>query len=169
MRNHPPVLARSVLFLIIMLFASAPVAADSECLEFVGRWPFGGAEGIAVVGDYAYFGAGFALVAVNISQHEPRVVATLDVGGAIWHMEAAGDSLYVGVHISTATSSEASSIRLFNIANPEAPVELPLSGLGLEGYVRAFTITGHRLAVSFRHQDPLALRLFDITSPESPE
>ena len=170
MRNHSSGLARSILFLIVMLFVNVPATADSDCLEFVGRWPFGYPGAVAVVGDHAFFGSGFALVTVDVSQTEPQVVGTLDVGGVIWHMEAVGDSLFVGVLGSTLTTPASSSIRLFNVANPEAPAELPVSGL--EGYVTAFTSSGDRLAVSFRdpgYQGPSALKLFDITSPESPE
>ncbi|RLE27290.1 MAG: hypothetical protein DRJ65_03250 [Acidobacteria bacterium] len=165
MRDHSPVSARSILFLIIILFVCAPAAADSDCLEFVGRWPFGDAEGIEVVGDYAYFGSGLALVTVDISQPEPQVVATLDVGGVIWHLEAVGDSLYAAVGTGTFTTSRPSSVRLFDVSNPEAPAEAPVSGL--EGYVTALASTEGLLAVTFR--DPSALKLFDVTSPESPE
>ena len=41
MIDHSSGLARTIRILIIALFVCAPAAADSDCLEFVGRWPFG--------------------------------------------------------------------------------------------------------------------------------
>ena len=59
-----------------------PTTLAMDCPDLVGRWPYGSASGVAVSGDFAYFGSGTVLLVADVSNRAaPFIVAEVVLPG----------------------------------------------------------------------------------------
>ncbi len=98
----------------IGLSLSAVTGAAQDCLEPVGRWPYGWSEDVAVEGDLAVLGNGRAVQTIDLTDPtNPVVVGEIELPLLVQAIAIAGDRVFAG------TSSELDIVDISDPTNPE--------------------------------------------------
>lgn len=104
----------------------APSGFSQECLELVGRWPYGPASAVAVSGEYAYFASGPSLMVADISDPaSPQVVGEVEIGLRIIDMAVDESHAYL--------LSDARRLTVVDVSVPEAPVKVGFHEISHDG------------------------------------
>jgi len=127
-----------------------------DCLELVGRWPYGPASAVAVWGDYAYFASGPSLMVADISNPtSPQVVGEVELGDRVIDMAVADSYAYL--------LADQRRLTVVDVSMPEAPVK----------------VGSHEISHDARHLEvadgyayvtmgDTGLLIIDVTTPSAP-
>lgn len=140
------------------LLGLAP-AEGRECLERVGRWPYGPATAVAVAEPYVYYDSGAALMVADVSiPSAPRVVGEVFLPGTVEDMVVAGSHVYV--------ANRDAGLSVIDVGNPEHP--LLVSHLDGFGYVSSVAVAGDFAYVADYGYPGGGLHVVDVSMPAQP-
>jgi hypothetical protein len=149
-------LARALVSSAIMLMTVLPVAAQ-DCPQLLGRWPFGTARAVAVSGSLALVGSGTTMLVLDVSTpSSPQLLGSVTLPEQVYGIAAAGSHAYV--------ANGMSGLRVIDVSNPAAPVEVGVSDVTNEGAVDV-AVAGSHAYVAY---GSLGLRVIDVSEPSLP-
>ncbi|PWB73002.1 MAG: hypothetical protein C3F15_10375 [Holophagae bacterium] len=133
-----------------------PTAAQ-DCPQLLGRWPFGPASAVAVSGSLAFVGSGVTMLVLDVSDPElPELLGSVTLPELVKGIAAAGSHVYV--------ANGMSGLRVIDVSNPSAPVEVGVSDVTNEGALDV-AVAGNRAYVAY---GSLGLRVIDVSVPSLP-
>ena len=148
--------ANLMLACLIVVFVSAVAAPSADCLELVGRWPYGPAYAVAASGDYAYFGSGTALMVANISNPAaPQVVGDVTLPGVVYSVAVSGEYAYMATYDA--------GLRVIDVSIPSAPVEVGY--VATPGFARSVAVSG---GYGYVADTSTRLRVIDVSVASAP-
>ncbi len=148
--------ANLMLACLIVVFVSAVAAPSADCLELVGRWPYGPAYAVAASGDYAYFGSGTALMVANISNPAaPQVVGDVTLPGVVYSVAVSGEYAYMATYDA--------GLRVIDVSIPSAPVEVGY--VATPGEAWGVAVSGD---YAYMATYDAGLRVIDVSIPSAP-
>ncbi len=149
-------LARALVSSAIMLMIVLPVAAQ-DCPQLLGRWPYGTARAVAVSGSLAFVGSGTTLLVLDVSApSSPQLLGSVTLPELVDGIAAAGSHAYV--------ANGTSGLRVIDVSNPAAPVEVGVSDVTEEGAMDV-AVAGSHAYVAY---GSLGLRVIDVSEPSLP-
>jgi len=140
--------------LVLGVFAS-PVSSD-DCLELVGRWPYGPASAVAVSGDYAYFASGPSLMVADISDPtSPQVVGEVELGDRVIDMAVEDAHVYL--------ATDQRRLAVVDVSAPLDPVEVGSHEFGTDmGHIEVAD------GYAYVTLGDSGLLIIDVTTPSAP-
>jgi len=134
----------------------APSVFSQECLELVGRWPYGPASAVAVSGDLAIFAGGPSLMVADVSDPtSPRVVSELLIDDRITDMAVDGSYAYL--------LSDQRSLTVIDFRVPVAPVKMAVYETSLDLW--HLDVANGYIAVTM---GDAGLLIIDVATPSMP-
>jgi hypothetical protein len=125
---------------------------------------------VAVQDNYAYIGLGTGLVVLDISDPlMPRRIGYLSLHYPLKDIVAAGPYLYLAEKSDPSNANDSTFLRVVDIANPTAPVEVGSYEIA-EGNISRLTLNGRYLGLIAENiwNIPDQLEILDISIPEAP-
>jgi hypothetical protein len=104
-----------VVLQLVLAFGLAAASAD-DCLDTVGRFPFGETQAVATQGDLVFMGDGAAVVVIDLSApSSPVVLGSIGLPYRISGIAVDGDRVY---------AVTVNHLHVIDVSNPAWPVEL---------------------------------------------
>jgi hypothetical protein len=157
-RSVSLIVCRVVALLGIGAGVLAAPALGQDCPEYLGQWPYGeDMYAVAVSGDYAYFGAGTALVVADISDPEnPQQVGVVALPSVPHRNVVSGGYLYVADYFG--------GLRIIDVSQPTNPNEVGF--LDDPGHIaRGVAVSG---GFAYVTDGDLGLRVIDVSNSTAP-
>ena len=146
----------------LVVACAVPTFAD-DCPEPVGRWAYGSAKSVVVLGTHAYVGASTydgassALFVMDVSNPDaPRVVgqAPLHEVFRIYDVAVAGSFAYVATQV---------GLSVVDVSTPSSPLEVGFVGTNSAA---AVAVSGSHAFVADNYGR--TMQVFDVSTPSSP-
>ena len=147
---------RLVLLAIMILTGLAGPATAQDCLELVGRWPYGATVRASLTKGNAYFGSGTSLLIADVTDPlHPETIGEVVLTGTVWGVSVVGAYAYVAV--------PEAGLFIVDVSTPSSPADVGF--VAIQGEAFDVAVSGEFAYVAAQDD---GLRVIDVSDPASP-